>query len=119
VTEELDNFLAPFDPKIQEIVRKSRHLLLEIIPNAVETSDKDGLGFGIAPGYKGLIAVIAPYKNHVNLGIYDGASLPDPQGLLQGVGKRHRHVKITSQSDLEDPGLKKLIEAALELKTKK
>jgi hypothetical protein len=117
MTDELANFLEPFEPEIQRIVREVRQLLLECIPGVVETSDRDGLGFGIAPGYKGLIAVITPYKNYVNLGIYDGASIPDPQGLMQGSGKRHRHVKIKSRSDLENPGLKKLIETAVQLKT--
>jgi hypothetical protein len=115
----LDDFLAPSDPEIRKIVRKARGFLLECIPGAVETKDNENLGFGIAPGYKGLVFTLIPQRNYVNLGVFDGASLPDPEGLWQETGKRHRHVKIFAESDLENPALKKLIEAAIELKVTK
>ena len=40
------------------------------------------------------------------------ASLPDPAHLLQGTGKRHRHVKLTTPADLAAPALRELLEAA-------
>jgi hypothetical protein len=117
--DELVSFLARFDPNIRSIARQIRDLLLVHVPGAVETIDKENLGIGIAPGYKGLIFVITPQKMHVTLGIYDGAILPDPQGLLQGRGKRHRHLKIMSQTDLEVPGIQGLIEEAVKMKNEK
>ena len=38
----------------------------------------------------------------VNLGVFGGASLDDPAGLLEGTGKVHRHVKIRTESGLGD-----------------
>jgi hypothetical protein len=32
----------------------------------------------------------------VNLQLADGAQLPDPDGLIEGTGKRVRHVKVRS-----------------------
>ena len=33
------------------------------------------------------------FKSHVNVGFFHGAGLGDPAGLLEGSGKRMRHVK--------------------------
>jgi hypothetical protein len=42
-----------------------------------------------------------------------GAELPDPAGLLTGTGKRARHVKIQRPADIEMPGVRALLEAAV------
>jgi hypothetical protein len=34
------------------------------------------------------------FTSHVNVGFFLGASLDDPAGLLEGTGKRMRHVKL-------------------------
>lgn len=34
------------------------------------------------------------FKDHVNVGFFHGAVLEDPAGLLEGTGKRMRHVKL-------------------------
>src|SRR5471032_1380379 len=34
------------------------------------------------------------FTSHVNVGFFQGAALPDPAHLLQGSGKRMRHVKL-------------------------
>jgi hypothetical protein len=39
-------------------------------------------------------AYIAPQKSHVNLGFYWGTGLPDASGVMEGKGKRLRHIKI-------------------------
>jgi hypothetical protein len=52
------------------------------------------------------------YRLHVNVGFYQGADLPDPEGLLQGSGKAMRHVKVQPGTPLDEPALTRLIEAA-------
>ncbi|HEY2468467.1 MAG TPA: DUF1801 domain-containing protein [Terracidiphilus sp.] len=49
---------------------------------------------------------------HVNVGFFHGASLPDPSRLLQGAGKRMRHVKLMAGTPPNAAALNKLIEAA-------
>ena len=34
------------------------------------------------------------FRAHANVGFYNGADLPDPADLLEGSGKRMRHVKL-------------------------
>jgi hypothetical protein len=52
------------------------------------------------------------FKSHVNVGFFFGALLEDPAGLLQGSGKRMRHVKITPGTAFDTEGLRNLIDAA-------
>src|SRR5579871_1623967 len=34
------------------------------------------------------------FRDHVNIGFFHGADLGDPAGLLEGTGRRMRHVKL-------------------------
>ena len=52
------------------------------------------------------------FKNHVNVGFFYGATLKDPTGLLQGNGKRMRHVKLNPGGELDAAALSDLIGAA-------
>ena len=57
-------------------------------------------------------AYVSVHATHVNVGFYRGADLPDPAGLLQGSGKRMRHVKLPAGEDVDEVALEALIEAA-------
>jgi hypothetical protein len=52
------------------------------------------------------------FRAHVNVGFFHGAELKDPTGLLEGNGKRMRHVKLKPGADLNVAALSALIEAA-------
>jgi hypothetical protein len=52
------------------------------------------------------------FTNHVNVGFFQGASLPDPARLLQGSGKFMRHVKLGPGSLVSDAALRRLVESA-------
>ena len=53
----------------------------------------------------------APF-GYVNVGFFQGATLPDPSRLLQGVGKFMRHVKLRPGTPTDAPSLTRLIETA-------
>lgn len=57
-------------------------------------------------------AYVNAFKNHVNVGFYYGAQLADPAGLLQGSGKRMRHVKLLPGEKTNAAALRALIETA-------
>lgn len=63
--------------------------------------------FGDAP-----FAYVNVFTAHVNVGFFHGASLPDPARLLEGSGKRMRHVKLRPGTADHAAALSKLIEAA-------
>ncbi|HEX4576331.1 MAG TPA: DUF1801 domain-containing protein [Edaphobacter sp.] len=52
------------------------------------------------------------FTSHVNVGFFQGATLPDPARLLQGAGKRMRHVKLRPGTFANAAALSKLIQAA-------
>ncbi|MFL5329822.1 MAG: DUF1801 domain-containing protein [Gemmataceae bacterium] len=52
------------------------------------------------------------FTSHVNVGFFHGAALPDPARLLQGTGKRMRHVKLQPATPTNAAALTKLIDAA-------
>jgi len=52
------------------------------------------------------------FKAHAGVGFFYGAMLADPAGLLEGEGKRMRHVKLRPGRDLNVDGLNLLIDAA-------
>jgi hypothetical protein len=52
------------------------------------------------------------FKGHVNVGFFHGAMLDDPAGLLEGTGKRMRHVKLRAAQQLNPVALSGLVAAA-------
>jgi hypothetical protein len=52
------------------------------------------------------------FKTHVNVGFFYGAMLEDPAGLLEGRGKRMRHVKLNPGRQVNAAALGDLIDAA-------
>lgn len=57
-------------------------------------------------------AYVHLFKAHVNVGFFQGADLADPAKLLQGAGKRMRHVKVRPGEAAHDDALAALITAA-------
>lgn len=93
-----------------------REIILAIDPEACEVvrlGDRAAT-YGVGPkkmseGY----VYILPYSSWVNLGFYKGADLPDPEGLLEGSGKKLRHVKIRAAAEADNESIHTLIKAAL------
>ena len=52
------------------------------------------------------------FNAHVNVGFFQGATLPDPTHLLQGTGKFMRHVKLRPGTATDAAELSRLIATA-------
>lgn len=57
-------------------------------------------------------AYVNAFRAHVNLGFFHGADLPDPARLLEGTGKRMRHVKLRPGQPVDERALEALVRAA-------
>jgi len=57
-------------------------------------------------------AYVAAFTTHASIGFFHGASLPDPAGLLEGSGKRMRHVKLRWDRSPDGALIEALIAAA-------
>ena len=110
-------FLAAYDRNIAELALALREIVLEFAPQAIESIydaySAVAIGYSFTGRLKDTFCHIATYAHHVNLGFNHGATLPDPQSVLQGAGKAVRHVRMTRESDLEAPWLPHYLEAAM------
>ena len=52
------------------------------------------------------------FTAHVNVGLFRGAEIADPAGLLEGTGRFMRHVKLGPGRSVDATALRKLIETA-------
>jgi hypothetical protein len=52
------------------------------------------------------------FRDHVNVGFFFGALLKDQARLLEGTGKRGRHVKLWPGREVDSGALAELIDAA-------
>ena len=63
----------------------------------------------------GFICAIVIHSDHVNLEFAHGNELEDPEGILEGTGKKLRHVKIYDINEVNSGKLKNLILEAVNL----
>lgn len=99
------------------IARALRALIQEIDPDTTEVVrlGDNAATYGVGPrkmkeGY----CYVMPLKARVNLGFYSGALLDDPTGLLEGTGKKLRHIKVNSADMVGTDAMRALILAAVE-----
>jgi hypothetical protein len=57
-------------------------------------------------------AYIMAHSEHVNLGFFHGDVLSDPQKILEGNGKKLRHVKLRTVDEVDAPRVRDMIETA-------
>ncbi len=74
----------------------------EVMHDGCPTACVDGAAF----------AYVNTFRHHVSVGFFHGASLADPAGLLEGSGKRMRHVKLQPDRPIDADGLLALIHVA-------
>ena len=54
------------------------------------------------------------FRHHVNIGFFTGALIDDPKSMLEGTGKRMRHIKIRPEDDIDSLAVHRLIQCAYE-----
>jgi hypothetical protein len=103
-------------PAVGKVARRLRQLVAEVHPDAVEVPrpSEQHASYGVGLNKMSEIyGYICPLKEYVRLGFYFGGALPDPEKLLEGSGKRLRHIKIYSLEEAERPAVRALLKAAV------
>ena len=114
--DEIDEFFATGDDTVAAVARAARWLALAVCPDAIETLDRGDRIVAYATGpraMKDLWAGVAPHRAHVNLQLANGALVDDPAGVVEGTGKRIRHVKLRSLADVARPEVRDVLERSL------
>jgi hypothetical protein len=114
-TPGIDDLLHDRSNQVRAVFMALRGLILELMPGAKEQVDLPdrvlAFGFGAGGGVRmrGLVIALIPHTAHVNVQLAEGAELPDPAGIVEGTGRRIRHVKCRSLGDVARPALRDLI----------
>jgi hypothetical protein len=105
----IDGWLDTRPPDLRPIARawfgefrRSGHDVQELMHDGCPVACVGDIAFGY----------VNVFKLHVNVGFFFGAELDDHSHLLEGTGKRMRHVKLRPGVDLDASALRCLIEDA-------
>jgi hypothetical protein len=115
IEADVKRLLAEHAPELRAIEQALRATIRREFPGAVEQVDFGNklIAFGRTMKMRGLLFAIIAHKVHVNLQLADGADLPNAGGLIEGTGKRIRHVKIRSVEDASSPAIVAIVRAQL------
>lgn len=107
--------LASKTPGVQVAGRALEAMIREELPEVVVHYDPGNglLAFGRSVRMRDLLFALIPHAGSVNLQLADGALLPNPDGLIEGTGKRIRHIKIRSAQAAADARVRDTIRSQI------
>ena len=94
--------LRPFVESWYAYMRQCGGDVRELMHDGCPTACVDDAAFGY----------VNAFRDHVNVGFFLGAFLKDPARLLEGTGKRMRHVKLRPGQEVDAAALSNLIDVA-------
>ena len=88
----------------QEICREVRELVHAADPDVIETIKRTNRPYFVLEGN---ICALLAAKDHINIFLYDGAIVPDPQGIITGGhdNKTARTVAVRQGETINRPAL--------------
>lgn len=98
--EKVDEFLIDIRttfPDKSEIVERIRKFFFEENSEIEEDIKYGGIVFNVSGQ---LVGGIYLYKQHISIEFSDGANFNDKNSLLEGKGKKRRHLKIMEKNDI-------------------
>jgi hypothetical protein len=110
-----DEVLSTHTPEVQAAARALEAVIRAEFPDVLVQFDPgDGLlSFGRSIKMRDLLFALIPHAGWVNLQLADGALLTNADGLIEGTGKRVRHVKVRSAAFARDARVRSVIQAEL------
>ena len=96
------------------VVQALRRMVLDLGAGVKEEVKYGGLLFSAGQPFCGIYA----YTAHVSLAFSEGAALADPAEVLEGAGKRRRHIKLRGIRDLQRCDFAAYLAQAKDLGTK-
>jgi hypothetical protein len=104
-----DAYLADQSSKNQVIIRALRKFVKRVEPGLTEAVK---WGNGCWVGKNGRVAYVHSDVSYVQFGFFNGSSLKDPKGLLEGKGRYVRHIKVRVRSEIDEQAFAALLRQA-------
>jgi len=115
--KQVASFIAKFNPAVAKLIRSARLALRKRFPTANELvyDNYNFLVFGFCSTERpsDCIVSLAANAKGIGLSFYYGATLPDPDKLLQGSGNQNRFIRLESAATLAKPQVEALLCAAV------
>lgn len=105
-----EDWLEGVEPRLRPMALGLRRMFLEAEPDL-----RESIKWG-NPCFEKKLRVFylaSQGDRYVTLGLWQGALLQDPEGLIEGTGKRMRHVKIRGEEELGNPAVGRIIREAV------
>jgi hypothetical protein len=112
LADVVDEFLSNYPAEIRKISAELRKIARKVMPKAHEFLYYDAINYSLDDSPLARVCYISPMEKYVTLGFLFGSQLDDQYHLLQGSGKRARHVKIRTLEETRKSALKELVQAA-------
>jgi len=112
VADVVKEFLSNYSEEIRKISEDLRKMARSAMTGAHEFLYYDAINYSVSDSPLDRICYISPMEKYVTIGFLFGTRLDDPRHLLEGSGKRARHVKIRTLEEGKNPALKELVKAA-------
>ena len=109
VYANFNEYLEAQSPKNQGIIRALRRFVKRIEP---KLSEAVKWGNGCWIGSKGPVAYVYSDTEYVQFGFFNGSSVKDPKGLLEGKGQYVRHIKVRNRPAIDRPAFAALLRQA-------
>lgn len=116
-----DEAVSESTDHVKDIAQRLKELIIEIYPEVVEVPwpKQRIIGYGVGPKKMSEhFCYIGAHSEHVNLGFYYGAEIADPEGLMEGTGRKLRHVKMRKPEDVNRKEIRDLIKRSLKERQK-
>ena len=122
VEQQLDSFLAKYDPEVEAFARRALAKMRKLVPGAIEMvyDNYNWLVIGFGPSERpseAIFSLVLP-TGRVTLCFLQGVGLPDPAKRLEGSGNVVRNIRLYNAGEpdakiLDDPEVLELINVAL------
>ena len=112
-----DDVFGAVPAPVRDVAQVLRDVILSDMPHAVEVPRAGDRAVSYGVGERKMSeshCYLQPQSARVNLGFWHGTALPDPDGLLEGTGKRLRHVKVRDGATARSGPVARLIAASRE-----
>ena len=110
--KKIQEFIEKLEKDKKEIAIDLRTIVLKIAPKS-----KQDIKWGALVFFKGERAFcgIMPYSKYISVIFDRGSEINDSNNILEGSGKKMKHIKIFNMDDIKDKNVKYYIEESFQL----